>query len=120
MRLDVMHIKGEQSIKNSLKCNLRKKKKGFLIMGLSDKCALLTDAHWEKSRPAVVLLADSHRGADQLESWVALVDDCVSIAKVLPDHLSINNLLRETAVTRCGRTEGEKKNMNRVDVNMFY
>lgn len=37
MRLDVMHIKGEQSIKNSLKCNLRKNKnKVFLIMGLSD------------------------------------------------------------------------------------
>lgn len=24
----------------------------------------LTDANWEKSGPAVVLLADSHRGAD--------------------------------------------------------
>lgn len=36
MRLDVMHIKGEQSIKNSLKCNLRRKKKVFLIMGQSD------------------------------------------------------------------------------------
>lgn len=57
----------------------------------------------------MVLLADSHRGADQLESWVALVDDRVPIAKVLPDHLPVNNVLWETTVARCGRTEGDKK-----------
>lgn len=82
-------------------------------------CALLTDAHWEEPRPAVVLLADSHRGSDQLEPRVALVHHRVSIAKVLPDHLPIHDLLRESAVTRCGGTEGAHT-ANRADVNMFY
>lgn len=69
----------------------------------------LTDANWEQPRPAVVLLADPHRGADEPESGVALVHHRVSVAEVLPDHLAVNDLLRNTTVTSCGAVRRNKK-----------
>lgn len=60
---------------------------------------LLTDTNWEESRPVVVLLADPYRGANEPESRIALVNHCVSVAKVFSDHLPIDNLLWNTTVT---------------------
>ncbi len=44
------------------------------------------------SGPVVVLLADAHRGADEAEAGDALVHYCVSVAEVLSDHLTIDDL----------------------------
>lgn len=74
----------------------------------------LTDANWEQPRPAVVLLADPHRGADEPESRVALVHHRVSVAEVLPDHLAVNDLLRNTTVTSCGAVKRNRKKKNTV------
>lgn len=60
---------------------------------------LLTYTNWEESRPIVVLLADPYRGANEPESRIALVNHCVSVAKVFSDHLPIDNLLWNTTVT---------------------
>lgn len=56
----------------------------------------------------MVLLADPHRGADEPESGVALVDDCVSVAKVFPDHLAVHDLLWDAAVAGCRGAETKK------------
>lgn len=74
----------------------------------------LTDANWEQPRPAVVLLADPHRGANEPESGVALVHHRVSVAEVLPDHLAVNDLLRNTTVTSCGAVRRNKKKKKKV------
>ncbi len=62
---------------------------------------VLTDTNWKLSGPVVVLLADPHRGANEPESRVALVNHCVSVTEVFPDNLSIYNLLWNTTVTGC-------------------
>lgn len=62
---------------------------------------MLTDTNREVSRPVVVLLTDAHRGTNEPEPGIALVNHCVPVAKVLTDHLPIHNLLRNAAVARC-------------------
>lgn len=69
----------------------------------------LTDANWEQPWPAVVLLADPYWGANEPESGVALVNHRVSVAKVLPNHLPVNDLLRNTTVTSCGAVRRNKR-----------
>ena len=64
----------------------------------------LTDAGGQQAGAVVVLLADAHRGADEPEAGVALVDHRVAVAKVLPDHLAVDDPLGDAAVTRCART----------------
>ena len=47
----------------------------------------------------MVLLADPYRGANEPESRIALVNHCVSVAKVFSYHLPIDYLLWNTTVT---------------------
>lgn len=75
----------------------------------------LTDANWEQPWPAVVLLADPYRGANEPESRVALVNHRVSVAKILPDHLAVNDLLRNTTVSSCGAVRRNKRTYNKIN-----
>lgn len=68
---------------------------------------ILTDTNWELSRPAVVLLTDPYWRSDQPESRVALINHCVPVTKVLPNHLSINKWLWDTTVSGC-KDRGDK------------
>lgn len=63
----------------------------------------LTDADGSASRPAVILLADSHRHPDETESRVALIDDAASVVVILPDDLAVDDGLRGAAVAGCER-----------------
>lgn len=72
----------------------------------------LTDTNWEQSRPVVVLLADPYWGANEPESGVALVNHCVSITKVFPDHLPIYDQLWNTTVTGCRKNIQYRKHVN--------
>jgi len=69
----------------------------------------LTDAGGQQARPAVVLLADAHGGADEPEARVALVHHGVPVAKVLADHLAVDDARRAAAVARCGETKTKNK-----------
>ena len=71
--------------------------------------SFLTDAGRQQARPVVVLLANAHRGADEPEAGVALVDHCVAVAEVLPDHLAVDDPLGDAAVTRCARRHTEEE-----------
>lgn len=53
----------------------------------------LTDTDGQLSGPVVVLLADANRWPDEPEAWATLVYHRVPVAKILPDHLTIHNLL---------------------------
>lgn len=70
---------------------------------------VLTDTDWEVSRPGVVLLTDPYRGPNKSKPRVALVDHCVSVAKVLPDYLPVHNELWNTTVTSCKEVRKDSK-----------
>lgn len=57
------------------------------------------------SRPVVILLTDAYRGANKPEPGVALVNHCVSVAKIFPNNLAIHNLLWDATVTSCRRVK---------------
>lgn len=46
----------------------------------------------------MILLADAHRGTDEAEAGDALIHHCVPVAEVLPDHLTVDDLLGQAAV----------------------
>lgn len=69
-----------------------------LLRNVTGARGILTDAGGQLAGPVVVLLADPDRRADEAEARNALVHHRVPIAKVLADHLAIDNLLWDAAV----------------------
>lgn len=61
----------------------------------------LTDADGGASRPAVILLTDSHRNPDETKSGVTLIDDAASVVVILADDLTVHNGIRGAAVPGC-------------------
>lgn len=67
----------------------------------------LTDADGCCSRPPVVLLANTDRGADEPVSQHALVDHRVPVAGAVSTDVSVDDRIGGVAVTGCGRQQAE-------------
>lgn len=78
----------------------------------------LTHAGWELPGPVVILLADAHRGANEPETWIALVNYRVPVAKVFTDHLTVHNPFRRTAVASWGKNIENIYNIYKYNENL--
>lgn len=61
----------------------------------------LTDADGSASRPAVILLADSHRNPNETKPRVTLIDDAASVVVILADDLAVHDGVWGAAVPGC-------------------
>lgn len=62
----------------------------------------LTHAGRQQPGPVVILLADAHRGTDEPETRVALINYRIPVAEVFTDHLTVHDPFRSTAVASWG------------------
>ncbi len=64
---------------------------------------VLTHAGRQQPGPVVILLADAHRGTDEPETRVALINYRIPVAEVFTDHLTVHDPFRSAAVASWGK-----------------